>query len=143
MTSFLISDILLFQRSTCSHIFWMVTTLFHEAPCTDLLFSTVLRFFSNKHLQSAILFTKEQLQPHILSNLLAGIHFDKAIVVICSSKCYVWSNYFTQSSTLSEDLLSEYLHFLSTSLALISFRSAVTFLRPLRGTTLGINILWG
>ena len=137
MTSFFISDLLLFQRSTC------ISTLFHEAPCTDLLFSTVLCFFSNKHLQSAILVTKEQLQPHTLSNLLASIHFDKAILVICSSKCYVWSNYFTQSSTLSKDLLSDYLLFLSTSLALISFRSAVTFLRPLRGTTLGINILWG
>ena len=83
----------------------------------------------------------EQMQPHMISNSLAGIHFDKAIVAICSSKCYVWSNYFTQSATLSEDLLSEYLLFLSISLALISFRAAVTFLRPLRGTTLGINVL--
>ena len=120
----------------------MVTSLFHEVPCTDVRFSTVLCFFfSNKHLESAILFTKKQLQPHILSNLLSGIHFGKAIVVICSSKCYVWSNYFTQSATLSEDLLSEYLLFLKTSLALISFRAAVTFLRPLRGTTVGINVL--
>ena len=107
--------------------------------CT--FFNGSVFFFSNKHLESAILFTKKQLQPHILSNLLAGIHFDKAIVVICSSKCYVWSNYFTQSATLSEDLLSEYLLFLKTSLALISFRAAVNFLRPLRGTTVGINVL--
>ena len=120
----------------------MVTSLFHEASCTDLLFSTILCFFFQISICSQpSFFTKEQLQPHILSNLLAGIHFDKAIVVICSSKCYVWSNYFTQSGTLSEDLLSEYLVFLSTSLALISFRAAVTFLRPSRGTTLGINLL--
>ena len=83
----------------------------------------------------------EQMQPHMISNLLAGIHFDKAIVAICSSKCYIWSNYFTQSATLSEDLYLEYLLFLSTSLALISFRAALTFLRPLRGTTLDINVM--
>ena len=142
MTSVFISDLLLFQRSTCSHIFWIVTSLFHEAPCTDLLFSTLLCFFFQISICSqSFFFTKEQLQLHILSNLLAGIHFDKAIVVMCSSKCYIWSNYFTQSATLLEDLLLEYLLFLSTSLALISFRAALTFLWPLRGPTLGINFL--
>ena len=85
-------------------------------------------------------FTNEQVQPHTLSGLLTGIHFDKATVVICSSKCYVWSNYFTQTAALLEDLLSEYMLFPITSLALISFRAAMTFLQPLRGTTLGINI---
>ena len=97
-------------------------------------------FFSNKHLQSAILFTKEQMQPHILLNLLAGIHFDKAIVVICSSKCYVWSSYFIQSATLFEGSLLEYLVFLSTGLAWIFFWAAVTFLLPLRGTAFGIKV---
>ena len=104
-------------------------------------FNGTVFFFSNKHLQSAIPFMKERLQPHILSNLLAGIYFDNAIVVVCSSKCYVWSNYLIQSHTLLEDLFSEYLLFLSTSLDLISFRAAVTFLLSLRGTTLAINVL--
>ena len=104
-------------------------------------FNVTVFFFQISICSQSFFFTKEQLQLHILSNLLAGIHFDKAIVVICSSKCYIWSNYFTQSATLLEDLLLEYLLFLSTSLALISFRAALTFLRPLRGTTLGINFL--
>ena len=120
----------------------MVTSLFHKAFALIYFFQRYSVFcFQISICSQPSFFTKEQLQPHILSNLLAGIHFDKAIVVICSSKCYVWSNYFTQSGTLSEDLLSEYLVFLSTSLALISFRAAVTFLRPSRGTTLGINLL--
>ena len=49
LTDISVLDLLLFQRSTRSHIFWMVTPLFQETSCSDLLFSRVLRFFQKKH----------------------------------------------------------------------------------------------
>ena len=85
-------------------------------------------FFQINIYSQPSLFMEEQMHPYMLSNLISGIHFDKAIVAFCFSKCYVWSNYFIQSATLSEDLYLEYLPFLSTSLASISFRAALTFL---------------
>ena len=63
-----------FQRSACSHMFQVVTSLLQETTCSDLLFSTVLCFFQGiicSHLCSHLFFQRywanftHQLQPSI------------------------------------------------------------------------------
>ena len=57
MTGSSVSDLLLFHRSNCSHIFWTVTPLFQKVICSDLSFILLkdLVVLSNNHLQSSLL----------------------------------------------------------------------------------------
>ena len=79
-----------FQRSACSHMFQVVTSLLQETTCSDLLFSTVLCFFQGiicSHLCSHLFFQRywANFNRLFLENSSCSHTFFQITLVFCFS----------------------------------------------------------